>query len=196
LAHVDVSKLCVLVVDQFEELFSLCSSEQKRRAFLNALLALVDHHRIVITMRVDFLAECAPYQAFKALLQDHLELVTSMDPRELRRAMELQVAAVGLRFDADLGSRILEDVEREPAAMPLLQHALLELWKRRHGHWLRAVEYRALGGVKQAIAETAEAVYRDLSSSDQEQVREIFARLTRLDEEAVNAEERRDTRQR
>ena len=80
--------------------------------------------------------------------------------------------------------------------MPLLQHALRELWKRRHGRWLRADEYRALGGVKKAIAETAEAVYRELSTHDRERVRDIFMRLTRLDEEALKAEERRDTRQR
>src|SRR3989442_15703460 len=129
-----MSRPCVLVVDQFEELFTLCSSEQQRQACLKELLALVNQHRVVITMRADFLVECAPYQAFKALMQEHLELVTPMDPRELRRAMEMQVAAVGLRFDADLGSRILEDVEREPAAMPLFQHARLERWERRHGH--------------------------------------------------------------
>jgi WD40 repeat protein len=80
--------------------------------------------------------------------------------------------------------------------MPLLQHALRELWKRRHGRWLRAAEYRAIGGVKRAIAETAEAVYRDLSSSEQERIRDIFGRLTRLDEDSLPSERRRDTRQR
>jgi energy-coupling factor transporter ATP-binding protein EcfA2 len=196
LAHLDASRPCVLVVDQFEELFTLCSSEQKRREFLKELLALINQHPVVITMRTDFLAECAPYQTFKTLLQEHLELVAPMDPRELRRAMEQQVAAVGLRFDADLGSRILEDVEREPAAMPLLQHALLELWKRRHGRWLRAEEYRAIGGIQQAIAKTADAVYQGLDPAEQQRVREIFVRLTKPDVDALAGEERRDTRQR
>jgi len=80
--------------------------------------------------------------------------------------------------------------------MPLLQHALLELWKRRHGRWLRAVEYRALGRVKQAIAQTADRLYNELSSSEQERMRDIFVRLTRLDENIVQGEERRDTRRR
>ena len=73
--------------------------------------------------------------------------------------MEQQAEAVGLRFEADLANTILDDVAGEPGAMPLLQHALLELWKRRHGRWLRAEEYRNLGGVRQAIARTADAIY-------------------------------------
>ena len=77
-------------------------------------------------------------------------------------------ATVGLRFEADLSNSVLDDVRGEPGAMPLLQHALLELWKRRHGRWLRAGEYRAIGGVKQAIAETAEAVYRTCLPQDKD----------------------------
>jgi hypothetical protein len=186
----------LLVVDQFEELFTLCTDDAKRRAFLSRLLQLPEQMRVVLMMRADFWGECAPYSDLKDLMQARQELIASMDATELRRAMEQQAARVGLRFEADLSNTILDDVKGEPGAMPLLQHALLELWKRRHGRWLRAEEYRAIGGVKKAIAETAEAVYRDLSSPDQERVRDIFVRLTRLDEEATKAEERRDTRQR
>jgi hypothetical protein len=196
LAHIDASHPCVLVVDQFEELFTLCSSEQQRQTFLKELLALLPRYRVIITMRADFIAECAPYQALKALMQEHLELVAPLDPRELRRAMQLQAEAVRLIFEADLASTILDDVEREPAAMPLLQHALLELWKRRHGYWLRTEEYRAIGGIQQAIASTADAVYQGLDPAEQKRTREIFMRLTRPDVDALPGEERRDTRQR
>jgi tetratricopeptide (TPR) repeat protein/energy-coupling factor transporter ATP-binding protein EcfA2 len=192
----DNQRASLLIVDQFEELFTLCTDDAKRRAFLDRLLQLRARMRVVLTMRADFWGECAPYRELKDLMQARQELVAPMDATELRRAMEMQAAKVGLRFEADLSNTILDDVQGEPGAMPLLQHALLELWKRRHGRWLRAEEYRALGGVKKAIAETAEAVYRDLSTHDQERVRDIFLRLTRLDEEALKAEERRDTRQR
>jgi hypothetical protein len=186
----------LLVVDQFEELFTLCTDDTKRRAFLTHLLQLPQQMRVVLTMRADFWGECAPYRELKELMQARQELIAPMDAAELRRAMERQAAKVGLRFEADLANTILDDVQGEPGAMPLLQHALLELWKRRHGRWLRAEEYRVIGGVKKAIAETAEAVYQDLSSKDQERVQDIFVRLTRLDEEAVKVEERRDTRHR
>ena len=81
--------------------------------------------------------------------------------------------------------------------MPLLQHALLELWKRRHGRWLRAAEYRASGGVQQAIARTADAVYERCLAGDRERVRDIFLRLTRPGRAtAARAGARRDTRRR
>lgn len=101
-----------------------------------------------------------------------------MTPSELRAAMEQQAAKVGLRFEADLSNTMLDEVAGEPAAMPLLQHALLELWKRRHGRWLRAEEYRALGGVKRAIAETADRLFNELSQSERDRMRDIFVRLT------------------
>jgi WD40 repeat protein len=186
----------VLVVDQFEEVFTLCTDEAKRQAFLERVLTLVEEQRIVLTMRADFWGECAPYRGLKEAMQAYQELIGPMDAAELRRAMELQARKVGLRFEADLSSAILDEVRGEPGAMPLLQHALLELWNRRHGRRLRADEYRALGGVQQAIARTAEDVYKQLSSTEHDRVRDIFVRLTRLDDEAVPGEERRDTRRR
>jgi hypothetical protein len=185
----------LLFVDQFEELFTLCTDDAKRRTFLARLLKLPPQMRVVLAMRADFWGECAPYRELKDKMQGRQELIAPMDAAELRRAMEMQAAKVGLRFEADLSNTILEEVQGEPGVMPLLQHALLELWKRRHGRWLRPKEYRAIGGVKKAIAETAEAVFRDLSAHDQERTRDIFVRLTRLDEKALKAEERRDTRQ-
>jgi hypothetical protein len=186
----------VLVADQFEELFTLCTNEAIRQAFLDRLLMLAEKQRVVLTMRADFWGECAPYRHLKDRMQAHQELIAPMDAAELRRAMERQAGKVGLRFEADLSHTILDDVQGEPGAMPLLQHALLELWKRRHGRWLRAEEYRAIGGVQQAIASTADAVYEKLSTDRQERVRDIFVRLTRLDDEVGLGGERRDTRRR
>ena len=80
--------------------------------------------------------------------------------------------------------------------MPLLQHALLELWKRRHGRWLKTSEYRAMGGVKAAIALTADRIYNELPPESQATMRNIFLRLTRVDESGVSDGERRDTRRR
>ena len=120
----------VLVVDQFEELFTICTSEDRRVAFLDRLLALVDQQQVILTMRADFWGECAPYRALTAAIVQHQELIAPLDTAELRRAMELQAQRVGLRFEADLSSTILDDVRSEPGAMPLLQHALRELWSR------------------------------------------------------------------
>jgi hypothetical protein len=129
-------------------------------------------------------------------MEAHQRLIAPLDATELRAAIERQAGAVGLRFEADLAATILDQVRGEPGAMPLLQHALLELWQRRHGRWLLANEYRAIGGVQGAIAKTAETVYAGLTETEQEQVLDIFVRLTRLDEEEGPNVERRDTRRR
>jgi len=186
----------IIVVDQFEELFTLCSDETQRLNFIQQLLSLVKEQPVIVTMRADFWGECATYRQLKELMESRQKLIGAMDSAELRKAMELQAAQVGLRFEAGLSNHILDDVQGEPGAMPLLQHALLELWQRRHGRWLRVVEYEAIGGVQKAIAQTADDVYNSLSAEEQEQVKNIFVRLTRLDDNAVQGEKRRDTRRR
>ncbi|MBW4614696.1 MAG: CHAT domain-containing protein [Desmonostoc vinosum HA7617-LM4] len=186
----------ILVIDQFEELFTLCTDEAQRVTFIEKLLSLVPHQKVIITMRADFWGECATHRNLKDLMEARQKLIGPMDAVELRKAMEMQAALVKLRFEADLSNSILDDVQGEPGAMPLLQHALLELWKRRHGRWLRCVEYEAIGGVKMAIAQTADEVYNSFSPSEQNQIQNIFIRLTRLDENALEGEKRRDTRRR
>ena len=172
----------LLIVDQFEELFTLTQDAGQRQTFVERLLAESRSRRVVLTMRGDFLDDCAAYGKLYAALQSRLQLIAPMSPAELRSAMEQQAGAVGLRFEADLANTILDDVAGEPGAMPLLQHALLELWKRRHGRWLRASEYRTMGGVQGAVARTAEAVYTSLPDGEQSLVRNICLRLVRLDE--------------
>jgi formylglycine-generating enzyme required for sulfatase activity len=117
-----------------------------------------------------------------------------MDAPELLSAITGQAHRVGLRFEGDLSQQMLEDVTGEPGAMPLLQHAAWILWQRRHGRWLRAEEYRAFGGVKQAIASTAEEVYAQCTESERKRMRDIFLRLTRLDDAPTGLH--RDTRRR
>jgi WD40 repeat protein len=191
----------ILVVDQLEELFTLCTDPTRRQVFIDRLLATWrDNTRLylVFTLRADFWGDCAPYPALKDLMQAHQELIAPMTTAELRSAMEQQAAAVGLRFEADLSHTILAEVEGEPGAMPLLQHLLLELWRRRHGRWLRVSEYRALGGIKQAIAHTADGIYAGLRDDPGAQglLRNLFVRLTRLDDSEADPDGRRDTRQR
>jgi tetratricopeptide (TPR) repeat protein len=185
----------LVVVDQFEELFTLAFNEATRQEFITRLLDLARTHQVVLTMRADFWGEIARYSALRDEMQAHQELVPPMGADELHRAIDRQAEKVGLRFEADLGEDILEDVQDEPGAMPLLQHALLLLWQRRHGRWLRLDEYRAIGGVQKAIAGTADSLYESLPPAEQERVRDIFMHLTRLDEETTTGENR-DTRRR
>ena len=187
-AATPLAALCV--VQQFEETFTQCRDRQQRQQFIDALLMLPPHCAVVLTLRADFWGECAEHEALKEAMLARQELVGPLTGAELRSSMEQQVAAVGLRFQDGLCAQMLADLQEEAGAMPLLQHALLELWKRRRGAWLRTQEYLNFGGVQMAIAETAEAVY--LQSADhpdeQQRMRDIFIRLTHL-EGAVDSPE-------
>ncbi len=182
----------LLVVDQFEELFTLNKDADTRKMFIARLLEQVGRLKVIVTMRADFLGEVAPHPQLKDQFETHQIIISPMDTDELRRSMEGQAGVVGLRFESNLIQQILDDIKGEPGAMPLLQHALWILWKRRHGIWLKVDEYIAFGGVKQAIASTAEDIFASCSDLERNQLRDIFLRLTRLDE----SNEGRDTRRR
>ncbi len=186
----------ILVVDQFEEVFTLCEDKADRVEFIEKLLNFADRRKVVITMRADFLGECTFYPELRKRIETRQKLVGPMEPAELITAMKMQADRGGLRFEAGLSHAILNDVQGEPGVMPLLQYALQELWKRRRGRWLCDEEYQAIGGVQKAIAKTADDFYNSLSVAEQEQVQNIFLRLTRLDASAVPGEKRRDTRRR
>ena len=184
----------MVVVDQFEELFTLCRDDASGSPSSTVCWPPGRTQRVVLTMRADFWGECAPYPALREVMQAHQELIAPMSEAELRSAMEQQARRSALRGAAlrgRPGGHHLDDVRGEPGAMPLLQHALLELWKRRHGRWLRAAEYRAIGGVQQAIARTADDLCAQLPAADQARVRDVFLRLTRLDEDGAAAERER-----
>lgn len=196
-----LSQPTIVVVDQFEELFTLCQDDKVRRQFVDRLLELLkpaatgdlnSRPLIIVTLRADFLSECTQYPGLRAILQTQQALIGPMSLTELRNAMEQQASMVRLRFEPDLVNTILDDVADEPAIMPLLQHALLELWQRRHGRWLKAEEYRAMGGVRNAIAHSAEEMYSKLDEADRKRIRLLMIRLTRLDDSG----DRRDTRRR
>jgi hypothetical protein len=104
--------------------------------------------------------------------------------------VEQQAGAAGLRFDPGLVYAIMDALRDQPGAMSLLQHGLQQLWARRHGSWLRTAEYEALGGIREAIAGTADGVYDALATEEERtRARDILMRLTRLDEDAAPAED-------
>jgi WD40 repeat protein/serine/threonine protein kinase/DNA-binding SARP family transcriptional activator len=177
----------LLVVDQFEELFTLCRSEVERKAFVDNLMNAVAVEtdgpaRVVVTLRADFYAHCAPHDSLRAAMARRQEYIGPMTAGELRRAIEEPAQRAGWNFEPGLVDLLLQDVGQEPGALPLLSHALLETWQRRRGRTLTFGGYTASGGVRGAIARTAEAVFQNLSSEAQTIARDIFLRLTALGE--------------
>jgi WD40 repeat protein/class 3 adenylate cyclase len=174
----------VLFVDQFEEVFTLTSDEEARRAFVEAILDRAEQGtRVLIALRADFYGHCAAYPRLAAALSDHQVLVGPMSEEELRSAVERPAEHAGLLLEPGVVEGIVRDVIGEPGALPLLSHALLETWKRRSGRMLTLLGYLQSGGVAGAIAKTAETVYRDALSLEQQALaRSIFLRLTDVGE--------------
>lgn len=178
------TKLLILV-DQFEETFTLCKDTVERKAFIENLLYLADVDslaRVVITLRADFYHHCAEYEALRLMLEKHQAYIGMMTVDELQRAITEPAKNNGWDFQPGLVNLILQDVGAEPGALPLLSHALLETWKRRQGCMLTLKGYADAGGVKKAIAQTAENVYDRLTPAEKTIARGIFLRLTELGE--------------
>ncbi|MCL4299437.1 MAG: protein kinase [Anaerolineae bacterium] len=177
----------LLVVDQFEELFTLCRDEAERRAFVDNLLTvslptLHSSTLVVITLRADFYAHCAQYDHLREALARQQEYIGPMNTTELRRAIEEPARQGGWTFEPGLVDFLLEEVGDEPGALPLLSHALLETWQRRRSRTLTFGGYRESGGVRGAIAKTADRVWKKLEPEEQFAARNIFLRLTELGE--------------
>jgi class 3 adenylate cyclase/energy-coupling factor transporter ATP-binding protein EcfA2 len=174
----------LLVVDQFEEVFTLCNDEDERRAFIDALLDIAARRtRVVVALRADFYGHCATYPRLASALEERQALVGPMSEEELRRAIERPAEHAGLVLEPGVAEGILRDVVGQPGALPLLSHSLLETWKRRSGRMLTLIGYLQSGGVQGAIAQTAETVYHDAFSPEQQALaRNVFMRLTELGE--------------
>jgi WD40 repeat protein/tRNA A-37 threonylcarbamoyl transferase component Bud32 len=171
----------LIAVDQLEELFVACRSEPERAAFAAMLArAAADPEGravVVVALRADFYGRFAAYPALAELLGANHVLVGPMQASELRRAVELPAGAVGLRVEAELTDALVDDVEGEPGALPLLSTALLELWQGRRGDTLAVAAYRRSGGVQGAVARLAEGTYARISEMRRPLVRAIMLRL-------------------
>ncbi|WP_229854102.1 nSTAND1 domain-containing NTPase [Streptomyces filipinensis] len=169
-----------LIIDQFEELYTLCTDRGERDRFIDRLLAAADpasRLRVVIAVRADFLGHCAEHPALTAVLQDGTVLAGPMSRDQLREAITKPAQAAGLIVERALTARILDDVEGEPGALPLMSHALLETWNRRNGRALSLAAYEAAGGLQGAVTHTAEAVHGRLTPDQAQVAQRLLLRL-------------------
>lgn len=189
------SRHTLFLIDQFEEVFTLCRSAKERNAFINSLMAACEPQGaalVVIALRADFYKYCADYPAMCQAISQQQVFIGSLGEEDLRRAIEEPARRNRWQFEPGLVDLLLHEAGSEPGAMPLLSHALLETWEKRRGRTLTFNGYAASGGVRGAIAETAEAVFCDkLTHSQREIARGIFLRLTALSVDADGSDTRR-----
>ena len=174
----------VVVVDQFEELFTGPVEGADRDRYLDELTSLGSQRdvRVVVVLRGDFIGACVVHPRLAQLVGDGTVLVGPMRPDEIRRAIELPARHVGLYAEPALADAIVSDVEDQPGALPLLSTSLVEVWQRRSGATLTAVAYHQAGGVSGAVARLGEAAYASLDGLTREAARRLLLRLAETDE--------------
>ena len=171
----------VLVIDQFEETFTLCAEEAERSDFVNALTGAAkrwpENVAVILAIRGDYYDHCAPYADLAEALAANHVLVGPLTREELKRAIELPARRAGLRVESALADALVEEVSDEPGGLPLLSTALVELWQTREDGWIRMEAHEQTGGVRGAVSRLAETSYEQLSPAEQEAARRVFLRL-------------------
>ncbi|WP_125263015.1 hypothetical protein [Streptomyces alboflavus] len=180
LSPADGERDTVVVIDQFEEAFTLCRSQEERARFIDLLLTARrpdSRLRVVIAVRADFYGRCAEHRALAAALRGTSLLVGPMSRGEVRQAIVGPAATRGALVERALTARLVTEVADEPGGLPLLSHALLETWRRRRGRALTESSYEAAGGLRGAIAHTGEEVYARLTPAEAALARHLLLRL-------------------
>ncbi|MGM7644190.1 nSTAND1 domain-containing NTPase [Nocardia sp. JW2] len=190
----------VLIVDQFEELFTLCQDEAERSAFLTSLTELTtrdtDPRTVVLALRADFYEPCLHYPVLRNSLQHNSYLLGAMSMDEVSRAITGPAAAAGLTLEPGLAELVLAELRGlgehldgyDPGTLPLLSHVMAATWQQREGRKLTVAGYRKAGGVAGSVAETAELAWSELTPPQQSAAQELLGALVTVGQDT------RDTR--
>jgi WD40 repeat protein/transcriptional regulator with XRE-family HTH domain len=184
-----------IIVDQFEETFTAEISEAERQEFVTALSELSGTTLVVLGLRADFYGHALRYPELARSLQDRQIVVGPMSANQLREAIVEPARKAGLDIETGLVEVLLTDMRppgmpgqgaagHEAGALPLLSHALLATWERSRGATLTVADYQASGGIRDAIARTAETAYGSLDEDGQQAARRLFLRLVHVADDA------------
>ena len=190
LGRVEPGERLLVVIDQFEEVFTVCSEPVERTAFLDELASAAAADTdgrllVVLALRADFYGACASHPRLARLLGANQVLVGPMRPDELGRAIEEPAAAAGLVVEPELAARLVEETTGRTGGLPLLSTTLLELWERRSADRLTIRAYERTGGVNGAVARLAERAYDRLSPAEAAVARNMLVRLAGAGEAEV-----------
>lgn len=166
-----------LVVDQCEEVFSLCQDAAERETFLTALSAHQAVAPLILSFRADRLADISSHLGFARAVEQGLYLLTGMTETDLRAAIEHPARLASLVVEPGLVDLLVNDVADQPGALPLMSHALAETWQRREGRTLTVAGYNASGGIRGAVAQSAEEIYERIPAGQRPILRDLMLRL-------------------
>jgi len=169
----------LLIVDQFEELYTLCP-EEDRQPFLDQLLDAVQYapaFTLVLTLRADFYGYALSDRRFNDLLQGSVYNLGPMSREELQRAIVQPAAQMQVRLESGLTDKLIQATRSYAGRLPLLEFALTELWSQQRAGWLTHTDYNAIGGVEEALANHAERMYAQFHERDQQRMQQVFVQL-------------------
>lgn len=184
----------VMVVDQFEEVFTLCQDKIERQQFFECLMGIIDRSYqansngttllLMIAMGSEFLGKCfeQEYAGLSRQIQSHLVTVTPMTRLELKQAIAEPAKQVGIEIQPELVEQMILDVENY-ANLPLLQYTLTELWRQRRVDQFTLSQYINLGGVKGCLEKQAYAIYHSLNARERQVAKRIFLKLIQIQED-------------
>lgn len=176
----------LLVVDQFEELYTLCADPAQRERFVDLLLDPGDApdgrppFSVLLAMRADFVGQALAHRGLADALQEAVTLLGPMQRAELEEAVVKPAQAQGVRLQDGLAARILSDGGQAPGRLPLLEFALAQLWTRQEDGVLTHEAYEAIGQVEGALADYAEGVFGALSVEEQQVTRRVLSQMVHL----------------
>jgi WD40 repeat protein len=186
----------LIVVDQFEEIFTACRDEVEQHCFIAAICALAGPAAVVLALRADFYDRGIRHPELARALQERQVVVVPMTRHEVRRAIVEPARLAHLELTDGLVELLLSDLAprstvgnpagagHEAGALPLLSHALRTTWSRSHGGRLTVADYQASGGIRHAISQTADQVYGSLDAEQRDIARRLFLRLVNVADDA------------
>ena len=190
------SQRVLLVIDQLEELFTLCDDPTERARFVDGLMDAVEDAnldvRVMTTLRADFLDRPLQYHRFGAAVSSGAVAIPAMSPADIERCVVEPAKAVGVTIDGPVVAELIADVVDQPAALPLLQFSLTELFADRRGDRITLEDHHRLGGVTGAIARRADRLYSDATSSERTLIRLLFLRLVSVESGSSDIRRRTD----
>ena len=181
-----------IVIDQAEELFTICADKDGRDEFMGILSALTSADsagpQLVVAMgvRADYVGSFLDYPIGETALQDHALMLGPMRRDDLHEAITAPARQVGLRLESGLEELMANELcgvgsdSYDAGALPMLSYALAETWGEREGTKLTLAGYHRVGGVTGALAATAERTWADLNESQQEAARRLLLRLVNV----------------
>ena len=182
----DQNSKILLAIDQFEEVFTQIPDEANRKHFLDLIAYAVQEEdsrlRIIVTLRADFYDRPLMYASIGDLIKNNTEVVLPLSREELQESIVGPASKAGLVFEPELVDIILDDVEKQPNALPLLQYTLTELYERRDNLKLTLKGYQSSGGITGSLARRADQLYIKMTAEERQATRELFLRLVTLGE--------------